>query len=102
MSALQAERCRFESVTLGHHHHRCVAKLVKGTGFLIPAIPGSNPGALASHLYFSRCSTAVVQRFHTALVACSNQAAGTKILLTSFNGRTLGCGPGDAVFDSPQ
>src|SRR5882762_10986438 len=26
----------------------------------------------------------------------------TKILLTSFNGRTLGCGPGDAVFDSPS
>ena len=44
----------------------------------------------------------VVQRFHTALVACSNQAAGTKFLLTSFNGRTLGCGPGDAVFDSPS
>ena len=22
--------------------------------------------------------------------------------LTSFNGRTLGCGPGDAEFDSPS
>jgi hypothetical protein len=37
-----------------------------------------------------------------APIAAGYEMGGIQSLLISFNGRMLGCGPGDAEFDSPS
>lgn len=72
---------------------------------LIPVTAGSSPAALANS---SRGLGREGAGSHKAGVAGSTPVPATisgvavQSLLTSFNGRTLGCGPGDAEFDSPS
>jgi len=72
---------------------------------LIPVTAGSSPAALAN---FSRGLGREGAGSHKAGVAGSTPVPATisgvaiQSLLISFNGRTLGCGPGDAEFDSPS
>ena len=71
---------------------------------LIPVTAGSNLAALAN---FSRGLGREGAGSHKAGVAGSTPVPATisvanPSLLISFNGRTLGCGPGDAEFDSPS
>jgi hypothetical protein len=81
-----------------------VAKLAKAPD-LIPVTAGSSPAALANS---SRGLGREGAGSHKAGVAGSTPVPATisgvtiQSRLTSFNGRTLGCGPGDAEFDSPS
>ena len=72
---------------------------------LNPVTAGSSPAALTNS---SRGLGREGAGSHKAGVAGSTPVPATisgvavQSLLTSFNGRTLGCGPGDAEFDSPS
>ena len=67
---------------------------------LIPVTAGSSPAALANS---SRGLGREGAGSHKAGVAGSTPVPATiQSLLISFNGRTLGCGSGDAEFDSPS
>lgn len=71
----------------------------KGTALSAPDIAGSNPAGRTNCL--SRGLGWEGTGSHKAGVAGSTPAPATNFL-TSFNGRTLGCGPGDAEFNSPS